>query len=101
MPIYQTARFQVRSEALEKCKAAIVQFVEAIKANEPGTRLYTAMQETQAETNFLHYFIFEDEAARDFHRTTDWVKRFTDILYPETMSGVEFEFYTLVASTNE
>jgi quinol monooxygenase YgiN len=99
VPIYQTARFKVRAEALERCEAAIREFVAYIKANEPGMLLYTSVREKDDSTRFLHFFIFEDAAAREKHRTSDAVRRFTDVLYPETLAGVAFVEYGGVAST--
>lgn len=99
MPIYKTAKFQIRPEGLEKAKEAIRQFIDYIRQNEPGTHLYIAMQAAEDETHFLHTFIFEDAAAEEIHRTSEAVKQFTAILYPETVDGVVFTDYTLVAST--
>jgi quinol monooxygenase YgiN len=99
MPIYVTARFQVRPEARERCEEAIREFVAYIKEHEPGTLLYTSVHEQDDPTRFLHFFIFQDETAREKHRTSDGVRRFTEVLYPETIAGVEFTEYTVVAST--
>ncbi len=101
MAIYKTARFKVRPEAQAKYKQAIKEFVAYIKDNEPGTHLYTALQEVEDATSFLHFFIFEDAAAEEIHRTSEAVKHFTSILYPETVDGVVFTDYKLVASTAE
>ena len=35
-------------------------------------------------------------AAGDLHPNSEAVKRFTDVLYPETVDGVAFEKYTAV-----
>jgi quinol monooxygenase YgiN len=100
MAIYLTARFSVRPESTEKCLQAIREFVEYVKQNEPDTHFYTSMRETANPTNFLHVFSFKDEAAREKHRTSEGVKWFTSILYPELASdGVEFTEYEVVATT--
>ncbi|MBF8285376.1 MAG: ABM protein, partial [Anaerolineales bacterium] len=77
MPIYQTARFKVRPEGLAKCEAAICEFVEYVKSREPGTLLYISLRDTQDPTSFLHYFIFQDEEARQEHANSEGVRRFT------------------------
>jgi quinol monooxygenase YgiN len=85
MPIYQTARFKVHPESLAKCEAAIKEFVDYLRAHEPGTLLYTALQDASDPTSFLHFFIFTDEAARDLHASSEGVQRFTDVLSPPTL----------------
>jgi quinol monooxygenase YgiN len=44
-------------------------------------------------------FVFEDEAARQIHQSTEWVKRFTEVIYPLNEGDVLFTEYNLVAST--
>lgn len=100
MAIYMAARWQCNAGAEATVRAALEEFVAAIRDNEPGTQLYTALQGTEDPTQFMTYFIFEDEAARQFHRSTDWVTRFTEIIYPENVEPVEFTEYRLVASTD-
>ena len=100
MSIHMTAHFRVKPESLERCTEAINTFIAYIQANEPGTQLYTSLQATEDSTEFLHYFIFDDAAAEEKHRTSAAVKHFTDVLYPELVSdGVEFRGYTVLAST--
>jgi quinol monooxygenase YgiN len=99
MPIYQAAHFAVRPEALDECLEAIRVFVTYVGENEPGTLTYTALQSVDDPTRFMHTFIFEDEAAREVHRASPAVQHFTSILYPNTLDGVEFSEYTLVATT--
>ena len=101
MPIYKTAQFQIRPVGLEKAKQAIRDFVAYVKQHEPQTQLYTSMQEAEDETRFLHFFIFEDAAAEERHRTSDGVNRFVELLYPETVDGVVFTDYTVLASTHD
>lgn len=98
MPIYQTARFRVQRDRLEICKHAIHEFVDYVRANEPQTLQYLAMQEMEDATSFLHVFIFANAAARDRHANSAAVQRFTDALYPNTLEPVEFTEYTIVAA---
>ena len=99
MTVHQTARFQVQAEHLDECVAAINEFVVYVRENEPGTLIYTSLQQKGDPTQFIHYFIFKDEAARDIHANSQAVKRFTDILYPRLVVPVKFTEYSLLIST--
>jgi quinol monooxygenase YgiN len=99
--IHVTAHWQTQPDAVAQVKEALGTFVAAVAQNEPRTRLYTALQETEDEARFMTYFIFEDAAARDFHRSTAWVQAFTDAIYPHNVAPVEFTEYRLIASTSE
>ncbi len=101
MPIYMTARWKCRPGAEETVAEALREFVAAVRQNEPRTRLYTALQEDGQANSFMTYFIFEDETAEEFHRSTPWVQRFTGIIYPENLEPVVFTRYQLLASTGQ
>jgi quinol monooxygenase YgiN len=101
MAVYMTAQWQCRSGAEAIVTDALRQFVAAVKQNEPHTHVYTALQQLENRSAFMTYFIFEDEAARDFHSSTEWVKRFTDVIYPQNLSPVVFTEYKLVATTQD
>ena len=96
MAIYQTARYEVRPEALARCKRAIREFVEYVKAQEPGTFRYISMQDKQHPTRFLHFIIFVNAAAERKHSSSAAVKKFAGILYPNCVRPVEFTEYTAV-----
>ena len=97
--IYQTARFQVKPNAVEKCRQAIREFVDYVRTNEPETQMYLALNQDDDPTRFLHVFIFENDFARDRHANSEAVKRFTSILYANCVAPVEFTEYGLIAST--
>ena len=99
MTIHQTAYFVVRDDALAVAEAAIREFIEYVREHEPDTLMYTSLQEKENHNHFLHYFIFRDESARDFHASSEAVKRFTEILYPNLIAPVEFTEYTTFASS--
>ncbi|HEX4700859.1 MAG TPA: antibiotic biosynthesis monooxygenase family protein [Pseudonocardiaceae bacterium] len=99
MPIYQTAHYRVRAEAVDKVKAAIVEFVQYIAANEPGTIRYDAWQQEEDPTRFVHLFKFADEAAATVHGNSAEVRRFEDVYTPELTEGsVVFTNYDVVAT---
>ncbi len=99
MPIYQTAQYKVKAEAIDKVKQAIQDFVVYIKANEPGTKLYFAWQQQDNLSQFMHFFIFENEVAQKTHSESVAVKKFESIYSPELVGGnVKFTNFQLVAS---
>lgn len=81
--IRELARYQVRPEAIEKCLAAIREFVGYIRDNEHGTLRYEVWQECQDLTRFVHLFVFRDAEAKRVHSESPEVKKFADVLYPE------------------
>lgn len=100
MSVCKTARFSVRPERLEECLEAIREFVDHIKANEPGTRLYASFQGRDDAHAFLHVMIFDDAEAEARHRSSDAVRRFTGVIYPASVGGVAFADFAEVASTH-
>ena len=98
MPIYETGGYQVKASATEKVKEAIKEFVDYVKENEPGTRMYLAWQQTDDPTRFLHFFIFADAEAQRLHGQSEAVKQFESVYRPELIGGdVVFTDYEMVA----
>jgi len=101
MPIYQTAHYQVKESAVPEVVAAIETFVAYVAGHEPGTRMYSAWQQQDDPTKFVHLFIFEDEAAHRAHGGSDAVRRFEEVYQPELVGGpVVFTDYRLVAAND-
>jgi quinol monooxygenase YgiN len=96
--IRQLARYQVRPEALQRCLAAIHEFVAYVRANEPGTLRYEVWQEQADPTRFVHIFVFRDAEADKVHSESAEVKKFASVLYPECLAPVEFTDYGHVVS---
>lgn len=98
MPIYTIAEYKVKPQGVAKVKQAIQRFVPHVKAHEPGTRMYLAWQEKEDPTRFVHFFLFDDEAALDAHARSEAVKQFEAAYGPELDGGpVVFTDYELVA----
>ena len=61
--------------------------------------MYTAWQQHNQPERFTHFFVFEDEAARNTHSRSDAVKRFESVYFPELVGGgVKFTDYDAVAT---
>jgi quinol monooxygenase YgiN len=99
MPIYTIAAYKVRASGVDKVKRAIADFLPYVSASEPGTRLYAAWQKKDDPTQFVHFFIFENEAAHTAHANSAAVKKFEAAYRPELAGGdVVFTDYELVAA---
>jgi quinol monooxygenase YgiN len=101
VPIFTIAEYRVRPDGIPVVTRAIQEFVQYVRDSEPGTRLYAAWQEKNDPSRFVHFFIFENEAALKAHSESAAVKQFEAAYGPELTGGnVVFTDYTLVA-TNE
>ena len=99
MPIYQTAHYQVNASAVDKVTAAISEFVGHVAGNEPGSTMYTAWQQKDDPTRFVHLFEFADESAHQAHGASDAVRQFEAIYGPELVDGpVVFTGYVQIAT---
>jgi quinol monooxygenase YgiN len=96
--VRQLARYEVRPEAVERCLAAIREFVRYVRMNEPGTLRYEVWQEPKHPTRFVHIFVFRDTEADRIHSESAEVKKFAGVLYPECLAPVEFTDYDFVVS---
>ena len=102
MPIYTIANYRVKASGADKVKSAIEEFVPYVRDNEPGTRLYEAWQQDEDPSRFVHFFIFEDEAAHEAHSKSAAVKRFEAAYRPELVGGdVTFTDYRRIATNQE
>jgi len=102
MPIHTIAHYRVKPSGVDKVKQAIAEFVPHVRANEPGTRLYVAWQQRDDPTRFVHFFIFEDEAAHEAHGSSAAVKKFEAAYDPELVeSGVVFTDYEVIADVRK
>ena len=94
--IRELARYEVRPEALDKCLAAIHEFVAYVRTREPGAIRYEVWQEAEHPTRFVHLFIWRDDEANRAHGESAAVKKFAALLYPNCLAPVEFIEYRQV-----
>lgn len=99
MPIFQTAHYEIDADAVDDVCAAIVEFVDYVSKNEPGTKLYAAWQQRDDPTKFVHLFEFADEVAHEAHGRSDAVRRFEAVYQPVLAAGpVVFTDYVTIAT---
>jgi quinol monooxygenase YgiN len=99
VPSYQTAEHRVTGAGVDEVKQAIATFVDYVRANEPGTRLYAAWQREDDPTRFTHLFIFEDGEAQRIHSESAAVARFEAAYRPHLVGrDVVFTDFLEVAS---
>jgi quinol monooxygenase YgiN len=79
---HMMVRYKVKKEKLEEAKEAIVEFVDSVKANEPGTIVYQVLQDGTDTDVLFHFMVFDDEYAQTIHRKSSYVKKFVDLIYP-------------------
>ena len=79
---HMIVRYKVKPDKLDEAKEAVVEFVDAVKANEPATLVYQVFQDNTDSLILFHFMIFEDEYAQTVHRKSSYVKKFVDLIYP-------------------
>jgi len=68
----------------------------------PPTRMYTAWQQQDDPTRFVHLFEFADEAAHQAHGSSDAVRQFEAVYVPELVAGpVVFTNYEQIATNRD
>jgi quinol monooxygenase YgiN len=88
MPVYWTASYTVKGEALPKVLQAVTDSVAYVRENEAGTLAYSAWQDAAEPVRFVHHIVFADAGAHQVHRSSRAVQRFTAVLYPEGQGQV-------------
>jgi len=102
MPVYITATYQVRPDAVETVKKAVEKFTTYINEHEKGTKLYMSWQDVEDATKFTHVFIFENEEAHVIHTNSEAVKKFEEVYSPALVHGpVVFTHYEQVATNQK
>ena len=95
--IHMMAIYRVKREKLKEIREAVVQFVTAVKENEPGTLFYEAYQ-GKGDLSFFHVMTFEDGDSEERHRNTPHMEIFARKLYPNCEEEPGFVELELVGS---
>ena len=75
-------QYKIKKKKLVKAKDAILEYVEAVKKNEPGTTEYKVYQDDDDNTLFIHLMSFVDKSAKKTHEKSEHLKKLKKILVP-------------------
>ena len=99
MPVYTTARFQVRPEAREQAERVMHEFAMYVR-KELDDSSWTTYRDPKAPASYLSIIVAETPAADDRHRKAPGTQAFVAALYPLVIGEVEFTQYELVTSSD-
>jgi quinol monooxygenase YgiN len=75
-------QYKIKKKKLAKATSAILDYVEMVKKNEPGTTEYKVFQDENDRTLFVHLMSFTDKAAKKTHEKSVHLKQLKKILVP-------------------
>ena len=99
MPLYRTARFDVRPDSVDPALAALRELTENARGTEPGTQLFLSLQDKVHPNRFSQFMIFDDEAAAERYRTAESTKKYYAALQPYIVGGIQFRDSHAIASS--
>jgi quinol monooxygenase YgiN len=87
--VSKLARYRVKPDKQDEVVSVVEEFVKTVKENEPNTLRYTAYR-LEDGVSFVHIMYFKDEEAEQHHQGTDYLKKFTELLYPNCEEEPQF-----------
>ncbi len=94
MTVVRTAGFRVRPESRGHAEATVAALTAAVRAGEPGTRLFLALQDKAEPLRFTLLMVFDDDAAEAVHNAANWSKAFGAALNGHVAGGFSYLEYT-------
>ena len=75
-------RYQVRRDAVDAARAAILKFADEVRRKEGATARFDVFQETADPTRFFHVVAFRAAAGEKYHEGTAWRKAWLAAVEP-------------------
>jgi quinol monooxygenase YgiN len=94
--IIRTAGFRARPESLHQVEGAVAMLSAAVRAAEPGTRLFLPLQDKADPLRFTLLMVFDDDEAETVHNGAEWSKAFGAGLVGHLAGGFSFLEYVEV-----
>jgi len=95
MLITKIAEYKVKKAEVEKVIELVAGFVKVVNT-EVGTHQYLAYQKPDG-VSFIHFMVFENEAAEKQHDDAGYTKEFINELYPLCLNEPKYTSLTKVA----
>ena len=95
--IHMMAIYQVKPDKVDAVRAAVTEFIDAVRETEPGALFYESYQ-GKGDLSFFHLMTFEDNVAEELHRQTPHMQTFVKKLYPNCEEEPGFVELELVGS---
>ena len=96
---YTMAKYTVRPETVNEVKKAIAEFVAEVREHEPRTLCVVFREEGQH--SFVHWMLFQDQAAEHRHGQARYNQRFAQKLMPNFVGKPSFSEFRLFAATKK
>jgi quinol monooxygenase YgiN len=90
------AKLVVKPEKRADFEALQTELRELTYANEPGTPVYELIRSRDDENTFLCIATFTDEAAFEYHQTTDFHDRLVPPILECLAQDMELSFYDVI-----
>jgi len=94
--IVRTAGFRVLPDSVDHAREVVAAVTAAVRAGEPGTRLFLPLQDGADPVRFTVLMIFDDDEAEAAHNAADWSKAFGTGLAGHLAGGFSFLQYVEV-----
>jgi len=95
--IHMLALYRVKAGKIGEVREAVSEFVDSVRADEPGALFYEAYQ-GKGDVSFFHVMTFEDSESEEQHRKTPHMETFVRKLYPNCEEEPGFVELELVGS---
>lgn len=80
MTVVRTSGFRVPPSFRPQAEELVAGLVAAVRAGEPGTRLFLALQDEAEPARFTLLGVYDDAEAEGEHEKAEWTRRFVNAL---------------------
>ncbi len=83
--ISKMAIYTIKKNKVKSVAGAMKELIDEVHEKEPGTITYLIFQKKNKPHEFVHFMVFKNKHAEKLHKKTKHMKRFLDIVYPNSL----------------